>query len=116
MGQAAEHHMAHLFYLLCDGAVDRRVIVAVDNAPPRRHAVDQFGAVGKPDAASVSRFGFISRQRIGGRCIGVPQVLPVPGIAQGFKINIVVFCHCITFLVMQSYEVFKTYCLAHDKS
>ena len=44
VGQPAEHHVAHRVQLRAGGGVELRDPVAVDRAPPARHAVDDLAA------------------------------------------------------------------------
>jgi hypothetical protein len=50
VGQPAEHHVGHVAELAGHGPVEHRVVIAVDGGPPGGHAIDQFPAVGKPQA------------------------------------------------------------------
>ena len=70
--------MRHLVELSFGGGVEARVVVAVDGAPPRRHAVDQLPAVLQFDADAFGSSHRIGGQGSGGRGIGVPQVVFVP--------------------------------------
>ncbi len=77
--EPAEHHVRVVVQLRGDGRVEGRVVVAVDRRPPRRHAVDELGAVGQPDAYAVGPRHHPHRRRVGHRGVGVPHVLAVPG-------------------------------------
>ena len=48
VGEPAEHHVGELGGLRGERRVEGRVAVAVDRRPPRRHPVDQLGAVREP--------------------------------------------------------------------
>ncbi len=48
--EPAEHHVRHPLQLRAGGGVERRMTVAVNRAPPRRHPVDQLAAVGERDS------------------------------------------------------------------
>ena len=63
MSNAAEHHMRHLSELRIDGSVKRGMVIAVDRAPPRRHAIDQFAAVLQGEAHAMGAGHRIDRQR-----------------------------------------------------
>ncbi len=66
MRKAAEHHMAHVVQLALHGCVQPRMVIAVACTPPRRHAVDKLGSVGKFYCCPVRRIHFVGRQRVDG--------------------------------------------------
>ena len=80
MGETAEHHMAHFVELPFGRIVEPWIVVAVYFAPPRRHAVDQFGAVGQCYHRSITSLYLVGRQRVYCRSIWMPEMLSVPGI------------------------------------
>ena len=62
VGEPAEHHVRHVAELAAYGLVQLGHGVAVDGRPPRRHAVDELGAVSehagvRRSADSTSRTG-----------------------------------------------------------
>ena len=61
--------------LLARGAVERRVAVAVDRAPPRGHAVDQLAAVGQAQAHALRGDDRQRGQRCRQRAVWVPDAL-----------------------------------------
>ena len=65
VGQAAEHDVGHAPELVSTAAVQLRVVVAVDRAPPGRHAVDQLAAVLEPDADARCALDTEERRPIG---------------------------------------------------
>jgi hypothetical protein len=77
MGEAAEHHVREVVRLRGERSVEHRVVVAVDGGPPRRHPVDEPGAVGQPQAYPVGAGHQSDRRRVGHRRVGVPEVLAV---------------------------------------
>ncbi len=70
--QSAEHYMTHTRQLFDGGGIYHRVVVTVDDAPPRGHSVHQFGTVRQGDDASVGVVHLIGRQRVYRRCIRMP--------------------------------------------
>ena len=74
--EPAEHHVRHPPQLLAHRLVQRRMAIAVDRTPPRRHPVDQLAPVGQPQAHAL---GGDDRQRLGWRrgqrAVGMPHVL-----------------------------------------
>ena len=77
MCQSAEHDMRHVLELAGYRRIQHRVIVAMDGAPPRRHAVDQFATVGQTDAHAVCRPHRVDRQVGTQRAVGVPDMRAV---------------------------------------
>ena len=65
MSEAAEHDVAHAVDLRLGGSVDT-VVVSVNHAPPRRHAVDELTAVGQSDDAAVGALHLVSGERNNG--------------------------------------------------
>jgi hypothetical protein len=82
--QAAEHDVGHRLELALDRGADMRMVIAVAGGPPRGDAVDQFAAVGKPDAAALGR-GDRKRRRYRFHLrIGQPDMVEaVPGRRRG---------------------------------
>ena len=77
MREPAEHHVRHASSCSAQRGVERGVAVAVDGAPPRRHAVDQLASVGQTQAYPLG-----GQHRQGGcgggqRRVGVPHALTV---------------------------------------
>ena len=73
--QAAEHDVRHVFELVGDGRVERRMVVPVDRAPPARHAVDQRRARLELDPAALRPGDRVHGQRRGHGRVRVPEVL-----------------------------------------
>ena len=73
MGEAAEHHVAHLLRLTTYRLDDCRVVVAMRDAPPARHRVDEPRTVGKFDLHAGRRFRVQDWRRILERGVGVPD-------------------------------------------
>ncbi len=78
VGQAAEHHMAHLCRLGMQGGVQSGVRIAVDGGPPGGHSVDQLGpAFDWPRQAQACPGRGFDEERLmcgGHRPIGMPDV------------------------------------------
>ena len=74
MGQTAEHHVRHLVELADDRGVQRRVVVAVDRRPPRRHAVDELPSVRQGQADPAGRDDGEVGDPPGARCVGMPHL------------------------------------------
>jgi hypothetical protein len=74
VGEPAEHHVRHLFELVAHRRVQDRVPVAVHDAPPRRHPIDQLTSVHESQTDTGGRRdrqrGRWSRRR----AIGMPDV------------------------------------------
>lgn len=77
MGEAAKHHMGHVLGLFLQGLIQDRMVIAVDGAPPGRHAVYQLAAIGQTDAHTLGRNHRVHRQRPGQGGVGVPEVVAV---------------------------------------
>ena len=79
VGKASEHHVAHAGSLGLQGAHNVLVSVAVHCAPPGGHAINELLAVFKQDTVFACGLDPVYGQGIGGRGVGVPQMLPVKG-------------------------------------
>ncbi|VTR69274.1 hypothetical protein DESC_740013 [Desulfosarcina cetonica] len=74
MGQAAKHHVGHVFHLVFYGRVQPGMVVPVDGAPPGGHAIDEITTVRQPYAYPLGRRHRIDGQRTFQRRIGMPHV------------------------------------------
>jgi hypothetical protein len=79
VGEAPEHDVGHPVELVPDGLVEDRVVIAVDGAPPGRHAIDEDPAIHEFDAAAVGGAHRIDRVLIQGRGVGMPDMGPIDG-------------------------------------
>ena len=75
--ELAEHDVGHVDKLVFDDSIQNRMIVAMDGAPPGRHAVDEFYSVGE---AQPNAFGGNNRENWGfpgHRRVGMPDLRAV---------------------------------------
>ena len=75
--EPAEHDVGHVDKLVFDDSIQNRMIVAMDGAPPGRHAVDELFAVGE---AQSNAFGGNNRKHggfPGHRRVGMPDLRAV---------------------------------------
>ena len=79
VGQAPEHDMGHGRQLVPEGLIEDRVVVTVNGAPPRGHAIDEFPPVHELKAAAPGGAHRIDRVPVQGRGIGMPGVGLVDG-------------------------------------
>ena len=79
VGEPAEHHVAHPGQLVGHRRVQRRVAIAVDGRPPRRHAVDQLPPVGQAQPDPVRAHHDIRRRGRRHRRVRMPDARPVDG-------------------------------------
>ena len=77
VGEPAEHDMGHVAELALQCLVQRFVVVAVNGAPPGRHAVDQFAPVRQADAHTLCRYHRIDRQPGIDGAVRVPHVFAI---------------------------------------
>ena len=77
VGEAAKHDMGHVFDLFPEGCIQSRMAIAMDRAPPRRHAINQFAAIRQTDAHPLCRNHRIDRQGTGHGGVGMPEVAAV---------------------------------------
>ena len=77
MGEPAEHDVRHRVDLRLGRRVEDGMVVAVDGAPPRRHAVHELAAVLQLDRRALRAPDGVDRQRIGRRRVGMPEVTSV---------------------------------------
>jgi hypothetical protein len=77
MRQPAEHDVSHVPELLFDGAIQHRVVVAMNGTPPGGHPVNQLAAIRQPDAHPVCRLHRINRQISAECAVGMPDVCTV---------------------------------------
>ena len=77
MRKSSKHHMRHVFQLLFNRPIQYRMIISMYGTPPRRHTVYQFRTVFQRNDTPFCPFHLIRRQRVNGRRIGMPQMLPV---------------------------------------
>ena len=85
VGEAAEHHVAHLGGLLLRGLDQDGVGIAVDGAPPTTHALDQAAAVGQDELATLGAVDLVGGLGRDGGGVGMPEMVTV----EGFKENVV---------------------------
>ena len=64
VGKTAEHHVSHLLQLGFDGKIERRVVVSVNDGPPRGHTVNQPAAILQFDITPLGTSYEIDRQRV----------------------------------------------------
>jgi hypothetical protein len=79
VGKAAEHDMGHAVELVADGLIENRVIVAVDGAPPGRHAIDENPAIHEFNVAAVGGAHRMDGIPFDGRGVGMPGMGLVDG-------------------------------------
>ncbi len=77
--EPAEHHVRHARQLLAHSAVERRVAIAVNRTPPRRHPVDQLAPVGERQANALRRHHRQRLKRPRQRTVRMPNMLAVKG-------------------------------------
>ncbi len=77
MGESAEHHVRHLLNLLLGGIYEHGMAIAVDDTPPRRHAVDEGASVGEVEFGPAGALYFEAWQGVDCGGIWVPEVLAV---------------------------------------
>ena len=79
MRQSAEHHVRDPLELRAQGGVEVRVAVAVDRAPPRRHAIDQLAAVAESQPHAARGLDQQWLLDAGHRAVRMPDVRAVQG-------------------------------------
>ncbi|MND89453.1 hypothetical protein D3C80_815110 [compost metagenome] len=74
VGNAAEHHVRHLFQLLRGGQVQLRVVISVNGRPPGRHTVNQASAIGQLQFNAAGGLYRITGQWVAHRGVRVPDM------------------------------------------
>ena len=100
MGQSPEHHMRHPVELFLHRPVQYRMIVSMHGTPPRRHTINQLRAVGQSQRTALCPLYLVRRQRIRGRSVRMPQVVPVKFVKQFLTIHILLLLYVLCLLIL----------------
>ena len=65
MSESAKHDVGHVLQLAADGGIEARVIVAMQRAPPRGHAINQVFACRQFYGHALGAFDMESGQGLG---------------------------------------------------